>query len=318
MEYQRRWFTMLQLKGTYVFSQNGIEIGRSDNLITTNGRKVLLQYMSEARSEWAADMAIGALETIPASLTDIGLNYETGRFPITLKTYQSAANGSPDLIIVRSTLPASMYANIYEIGIYPESRATNASTRNNTLITDFSDLTNWVVSVADQNQSIPGQGTSAITAFTPQGTASPRIGGFSVELTQNTQYQNNTFNFNLLGYSTVDTLDLLVYNTVAGNLTVTLGDVSGNTYAFNYTLQTNTGYQSISANFPSGVFFTSLINSVTIITDTTAALTIDAIKASTAQELTSEDYLISKSILSNPIAKIYGVPLDIDYYLQVL
>jgi hypothetical protein len=35
-------------------------------------------------------------------------------------------------------------------------------------------------------------------------------------------------------------------------------------------------------------------------------------------ELTSEDYLISKSVLSTPIAKIYGTPLDIEYYVQIL
>jgi len=307
----------LQFKGTYVFSQNGKEIGRSDNLITTNGRKVLLQYLSGTRSDWAADMCIGALNTSVNAL-DVGLNYETGRFPVTLKTYQSATTTNPDLIIVRATLPASLYANIYEIGLYPESKVTNVASRSNNIITDFSDLTNWVAGISDNTQSITNQGTVFITGYIAQGTASPRIGGFSVDISPNTTYQNNTFNINFLGYSAVDTLDLLVYNTVAGNLTLTLQDSVGNSYVFNYTLTTNTGYQSISANFPSNIFFTNQISSITITTDTTAALTLDAIKASVTQELTSEDYIISKSLLSNPIAKIYGTPLDIDYYVQVL
>ena len=70
-----------QFKGTYVFRQNNIEIGRSSNLITTNGRKMILEYLSKSRTDWAVDMAIGALPTTPTA-TDIQLNYETGRYPV--------------------------------------------------------------------------------------------------------------------------------------------------------------------------------------------------------------------------------------------
>lgn len=307
----------LQFKGTYVFKQNGKEIGRSENLITTNGRKVLLQYLAGTRTDWAADMCFGAIDTTP-SLSDIELNFETARVPVSLKTYKSATNSNPDLIIVRGTLPASLYANIYEIGLYPESRITDVANRNNRIITDFSDLSNWVASISDQNQSITDQGTVSITGYSAQGAASPRIGGFSVDLAQNTLYQNNTFGFNLLGYSDLDTLKILAYNTAAGILTVTLKDVQNNSYVFNYTLSDNAGYQVLSAPFPSNVSFTNTINSISISTDNTASVTIDAIKASATTELTNEDYLISKSVLSTPIAKIYGTPLDVEYYVQIM
>lgn len=307
----------LQFKGTYVFKQDGKEIGRSENLITTNGRKVLLQYIAGIRNEWAADMCFGAINTTP-SLSDVELNFETARVPVTLKTYKSATVDNPDLIIVRGTLPASLYANIYEIGLYPESRITDVANRNNKIITDFSDLSNWVASISDQSQSITDQGTVSITGYSPQGSASPRIGGFSVDLAQNTMYENNTFGFNLLGYSDLDSLKILAYNTAAGNLTVTFKDVQNNSYVFNYTLSDNSGYQILSAPFPANVSFINTINSINIKTDNTASVTIDAIKASTTTELTNEDYLISKSVLSTPIAKIYGIPLDVEYYVQVL
>jgi hypothetical protein len=307
----------LQFKGTYVFKQDGKEIGRSENLITTNGRKVILQYLAGTRPDWAADMCFGAIDTAPTA-SDIELNFETARVPVSLKTYKSATNSNPDLIIVRGTLPASLYANIYEVGLYPESRITDVANRNNRIITDFSDLSNWVASIADQSQSITDQGTVSITGYAAQGAASPRIGGFSVDLAQNTSYQNNTFGFNLLGYSDLDTLKILAYNTAAGILTVTLKDVQNNSYVFTYTLTDNTGYQILSAPFPSNVAFTNTINSITITTDNTASITIDAIKASATTELTNEDYLISKSVLSTPIAKIYGTPLDVEYYVQIM
>ena len=307
----------LTFKGTYVFKQDGKEIGRSENLITTNGRKVLLQYLAGTRVDWAADMCFGAIDTAP-SLSDIELNFETARVPVSLKTYKSATSGNPDLIIVRGTLPASLYANIYEIGLYPESRITDVANRNNRIITDFSDLSNWVASIADQSQSITDQGTVSITGYSAQGAASPRIGGFSVDLAQNTSYQNNTFGFNLLGYSDLDTLKILAYNTAAGIVTITLKDVQNNSYVFTYTLSDNAGYQILSAPFPANVSFTNTINSITIATDNTASVTIDAIKASVSTELTNEDYLISKSVLSTPIAKIYGTPLDVEYYVQIM
>jgi len=307
----------LTFKGTYVFKQDGKEVGRSENLITTNGRKVLLQYLAGTRVDWAADMCFGAIDTAP-SLSDIELNFETARVPVSLKTYKSATSGNPDLIIVRGTLPASLYANIYEIGLYPESRITDVANRNNKIITDFSDLSNWVASIADQSQSITDQGTVSITGYSAQGAASPRIGGFSVDLAQNTSYQNNTFGFNLLGYSDLDTLKILAYNTAAGIVTITLKDVQNNSYVFTYTLSDNAGYQILSAPFPANVSFTNTINSITIATDNTASVTIDAIKASVSTELTNEDYLISKSVLSTPIAKIYGTPLDVEYYVQIM
>jgi hypothetical protein len=50
-------------KGTYVFKQNGLEIGRTNNLITSNGRNLILEFLAGARQNWAADMAIGAMPT---------------------------------------------------------------------------------------------------------------------------------------------------------------------------------------------------------------------------------------------------------------
>jgi hypothetical protein len=308
---------MSQFKGTYVFKQDGVEVGRSENIITDDGRKTILQYLSGYRNEWASDLAIGAISNPPLS-TDTELNFETARVPITLKTFRSKTLTDPDLIVLRGTLPSTMYANIYEIGVYPESKNTDIANRNNRILTDFSDLSNWVASVADINNQVAMNGTVEITGFMPQAPQSPRIGGFSVEIYPNTSYYNNTYGFSLQGYSDIDTLKLLVYNTVAGNATVTMTDANNQTLTFNYVLSDNAGYSILSAPFPSGVQYLSTIKSINITTDSTGVLTLDAIKASTTRELTSTEYIISKSVLYNPIAKMYGITLDVEYYLQLL
>jgi len=294
-------------KGTYVFKQNGKEIGRSQNLITTNGRKTILQYLAGVRQNWASDMSIGAISTTPTS-NDVELNFETLRFPVNLKTYSPAANGNPDLIIVRATVPANIYANIYEIGLYADTKNSNAAIRNNSILVDFSNISSWTALAGEVN----------LVEFTPQADNSPRIGPYAVQLNSDTNYTNSSYSFSLQNYSDVDTLKLLAYNTAAGNLTVTLTDISGSSTSYTYTLTDNVDYQVLSVPFNATDKFLNTISTVSLTTDSSAVVTIDCIKASTTAELAQDDYIVSKSVLDVPIAKIFNVPLDIEYYVELL
>jgi hypothetical protein len=305
-------------KGTYVFKENGIEIGRSKNLITTNGRTVLMKYLCGLEPDWASSIAIGAVNQNAPVESDTQLSFETMRVPVTLKTYQPAYAGSPDLVVVRGTLPANMYANIYEIGLFPQSVNSESLTRNNAILTDFTELTNWKTNVYDDTLSITNQGLSQSNPFVPQGIGSPRYGAYSVTISQNTIFSNNEYSTTLLGYSEVDTLDILAYNTVGGTLTVVLTDISGITATVEYSMGTDTSYQKLSANMPSSIRNFSNLQSIDIITDSTASLTIDAIKTSAFGELSSSDYIISRSTLSTPIAKTYNTALDIEYFIELL
>lgn len=309
----------LQFKGTYVFKQNGIEVGRSSNLITTNGRKMILEYLSKSRTDWSVDMAIGALSTTPTA-ADTQLNYETGRYPVTLKSFMSAntITGDPDLIVVRSVIPASIYANIYEIGTYAVSAGNSGSSgKNNFIITDFTDLTAWSVT--------SGNGVTVVS-FTAQLSSSPRIGGNSVSISTSTVYTASNISIPLGNYNQLDTLDILMYNSVGGVMTVKLTDISGITQTLSYTLPTNSGYFSISTLFDSSLSLNSgspisdftYLTGIQITTDSTASVTIDAIKTSSAAEISVEESLVSKSVLGTPIGKLYNVPLDVEYYIELL
>jgi hypothetical protein len=285
-----------------------VEVGRSNNLVTDIGRKIILQYLSRAREEWAADMAIGSLSTTPLS-SDTQLNFETGRYPVILKTFLSATSTDPDLIIVRATIPENVYANIYEIGLYPTKTSfSTVSNRNNIMLSDFSDLTDWSTST----------GTTTVNQFTPQGASSPRIGANSVSLSNSTTYVNTNLSIPVTGYSSIDSLQILIYNSTAGVVTVTLTDVSGITQVINFTTTNNTGYTSLSTLFGPSMSNFTYITAISIATNSAASLTIDAIKTSDASEISVEECLVSKSVLITPIAKLYNVPLDIDYYLKLL
>jgi hypothetical protein len=306
-------------KGTYVFKENGIEIGRSKNLITTNGRKAILQYLAGVKTTWAANLAIGALSGAP-TIDDLELNFETGRYPITLRTYQAATNSTPDLIVVRATLPSNMYANIYEVAIYPTDSTSGSNIMDNKILVDFSDMSNWVTSA----------GYTEIVGFVPQGEQSPRIGNYSVELSSSTTFSNSSLGLSIENYSDLDSLQILAHNVTEGNLTVTMTDSAGYQAIFNYSLSDNIDYQVLSANFPNTIKdpsgnvvnvssqFLSNITTVEFTTDATAFLIIDCLKTAASDQIAISDYIISKSSLSTPIAKTYGVPLDVEYYIELL
>ena len=297
---------MMQFKGTYVFKENGKEVGRSSNLITTSGRSILMQYLCNIKSSWASDLAIGAINTAPTT-SDTQLNFETGRYPVSLKTFISASGGNPDLIVVRSTIPEGVYANIYEVGVYPIPSSATSVDKNNEIIENFSDIPSW-----------SSTGTRTINEFAPGISTSPRVGQYSVRLSQSSSISKTGININLNGYTALDNLELLAYNTVAGDVTVVLTDITGITETVVFTATTNTGYSILSKKFSSSVSNFSYIQSISITTDSNCALTIDAIKVSLGSTISVDDALISKSVLGSPIVKNYNVPLDVEYYIELL
>jgi len=295
------------IKGTYVFKQGGIEIGRSENIITTHGKEAIVQYLADSTFEWASSIAVGSINTTP-TLADLTLQYETARTGVTLKSYK---NGSPSLIIVKGTLDANLSANIYEIGVFPSKTRQVFGTRDQLIIDDFSTIVNWTTSA----------GTAYTTnAYAAQSPYSPRIGLYSVGMSAASTIVNTNFNLDLSTYSPIDTLDLLVNvaSGKSGTLNVTLTDVNGLTSTLAYTFGSTTGYQVLSQALPSSIFALSNIKSVQFATvGANSAITLDALKIAVLSEISDTTSLVSRSVLTTPIAKIYGTPLDIEYYVQL-
>jgi hypothetical protein len=296
------------LKGTYVFKQDGKEVGRSENIITNNGKNAILQYLSGSLQEWASSLAVGTINTTPTA-SDLTLKYEIARSAITLKSYKV---GSPNLLIVKGTLDASIAANIYEVGVFPITTAKVFGKRDTLIITDFSSPSDWSASA----------GTKTNIAYAAQSSVSPRVGLYSLDLAASTTITNPNFFLDLSSYTQVDTLDLLVNvpSGKSGTVRVTLTDIAGASFYRDYTFNASTlsGYQVLSQNFPTSVSTLSTVSSVSIQTiGSSSEIIVDALRVSVLNEVTNSAGLISRSVLTTPIAKIYGVPLDIEYYLQL-
>lgn len=298
------------LKGTYVFKQDGVEIGRSENLITTNGKNTIIKYLTNSTSEWASAITVGALPTA-ATVNDMTLKYEIARTSVTLKSYIS---GTPNLIVVKGTLDSSVVANIYEVGVFPLSTGQVFGTRDQFSVEDFSNVGNWITT----------SGTAYTTnAYAAQSPISPRAGSYSVNLAASSTIKNSLEAISLAKYGVIDTLDILV-NVPSGStgaLALVFTDINGNSYSFaptGYNFSNSTGssvYQVLSANLTPGLLVLSSITSLSI--STTSAITLDAIRISIGSELSANTGLVSRSVLTTPIAKVYGIPLDIEYFVQL-
>lgn len=299
---------MNKITGTYVFKQNGKEIGRSKNLITTNGTAAILQYLSGNSSDWAGSLAVGAMPTT-ANVNDLALRYEIARSAIIFKSYRI---DTPNLIILKGRVDSQVAANIYEIGVYPSNNEKVFGTRDNLIVTDFSTPNDWVIVTGNVN----------LIPYAAQMPSSPRVGLYNLSIESNSEITNDNFIFDLSSYSSLDTLDVLVdvEDGKVGTLNVTLSDVNANSKTISYPFNGNTtaGYQVLSQNFSSDIATLSSISTVTIETvGSLSDIELDSIRVSVLGEISNSTALISRSTLSTPIAKIYGAPLDIEYYVQL-
>lgn len=313
----------MKITGTYVFKQGGEEIGRSENIITANGTRAILQYLTGASQDWAAAIAVGAIP-ITASSADVTLKYEIARSSVTMKSYKY---GFPNQIIVKGTLSSEVSANIYEVGVYPYNTSQVLGKRDQLIIDDFSFSYNWLFSKINGStvSNIPANSnTSYYNNYAAQSAYSPRVGLYSLNIPANSTMSNSNLYVNLSSYTSINTLDVLVNVTAgsSGTMTITLTDVNGKTtssplsYSFNGS--TLAGYQVLSANLPSDIISLSTISNIAIATSgTNSSITVDAMRISLLSEVGDLSGLVSRSVLTTPIAKIVGTPLDIEYYVQI-
>ena len=69
---------------------------------------------------------------------------------------------------------------------------------------------------------------------------------------------------------------------------------------------------------PTSIFTLSTVSSIQIqTTGANSAIVLDVIRVGVKAELTESTSLVSRSVLTDPIVKTSGTPLDIEYYLQL-
>lgn len=313
------------ITGEYIFYENGIEIARSENLITKFGKRFLTTYLAGNISFDKKDLAIGIASNSDFAVADTNtrLGFEFYRTPVSFGSTDIITSGSTTYAVVyKTTIPQDVAGIIKEIGLYP---GTRISTNNydSRFLSDFENNREWY----DSSNANPLIVTSP----------TPRIGAGMIEHKFNTgdtssttkEFKYNIGNLDISGYSVNDNLTLAYNRANTNSSQIRIKFYSSATdYFYGDITPSGTGDQidtvSMSDVFSnqSGTPDSSSISIIGIETTRTSAASaatiyLDGLRINDQDTFDPAFGLISRSSLASPITKVAGRPIDIEYKITL-
>jgi hypothetical protein len=278
----------MDFRGSYRFLLDGQEVASSKNIITTTGKETIKRFLAGNIVDWCGGMAVGAISTA-ASTSDTALYFEIDREKTLFRSFNN------NKIIVKASFPNSLDAIIREVGIFPIPSTTSDNQFQDAIISNFSNE-----SGSSTTNSSVGTGNIVLSS----GTTSFTKTGLSVDLT---------------GYSSVDKLQLLAYNSDSNVKTIKIDMSDGSTtYSLTFpNLAASSGYQVTSVALGSPTI--SKMTEFTIsVTSTNKSVELDCLKFLNTDQINYISGVVSRSVLGSPITKLAGQDLEVEYTLDVL
>lgn len=316
------------ITGEYIFYSDGLEVARSKNIITKFGKRFLTEHLAGMISFTYKDIAIGI-----ANGTDFALADTNSR--LGFEFYKSQVNfGSIDIqpdgdtfsysVVYKTTLPQDLVGTIKEIGLYPGGRVSRIS-YDSKFISTFENNLEW--------KDSDGYNPLLVDSVTP------RVGNYVMKVgmpsgdTANTskEYKLATGVFDLSGYSVNDSITL-AFNKADSN--------ASNIRVIFYSSPTDYFYGDMDISALStgdrivNLSLSDVFDNSSGTPDATniSFIGIEFTRASAssqsyvyldAMRINDEDTfdpgfgMISRSVLSVPIEKLAGRPIDIEYKITL-
>ena len=308
------------INGEYVFLQDGIEIGRSKNILTKYGKRYITEYLAGQSTNPLKDIAIG-ISTTAATVNDTQLGFEFYKSRVTLSSpdiQTSALTGLTTYgVVYKATLPPEISGTINEIGLYPSVTlgSTDYSSRS---ISNFESGQYW----------LDDAGLAVETVSTPI----PLIGTYYIPITATSsslKKYSYDLNLDLSGYSPNDSMTL-AYNQKDTNLDYVfvrayssstdyyeirfLGDLFVGNKIKSLTLN-NLYSSSYGSGTPDNTSITRISVGVKAKSSGSSTVLMDGLRINDEDSFRSDYGLISRSVLSSSITKSLGRQMDIEYRL---
>jgi hypothetical protein len=292
------------MRGTYKYYQGGRQVGQAENLITNDGKRLIMQYLANYRANLATHIGVGAFNTA-ANVTDKELAFEWAKTPI--------ISTSPDytntLLVFKGRFEAPVTGIVYESGLWSPDDAVGEYTSKMLLDFDSSNDT-WTAG-----------------AFV---TTTARVGVDSLRLTPalstTTTAQNLDAVFDLSGYSNADEFKLAYNVNNAFTASVQIRFYADASNYFTYTINTPTAGYKVQKFYKSDFVATGTpswanITFVGVLTTATAggaaSVDFDGLRIDDKDTFTDTNILISRAVPASPVTMIPNVPMDIEYTLDV-
>ena len=314
------------IKGTYIFYEDGVEICRSENIITKFGKRFLTNYIAGNVDFQLKDIALGIASSsdYAVSASNSRLGFEFYRLPVSYGSIDIQSDGLGGFTyatVYKTTIPQDVAGIVKEVGLFPGKR-TSINNYDDKFLVDFEDNTLWTKS------------TDGVTSPDIVTTNSPRIGSYLVKMTtsgssSSIQYNTNVNNLDISGYSVFDTLSLAFYEGDAnlGSIKVRFYSSATDYYEASFTGDGSAG------NRIKSVALSTMLNNPVNTPDATAISKIGIIVTSDSGGATSTYFdglrindedtfdpsygLISRSALTTPLTKLAGRQVDIEYRLDL-
>lgn len=294
------------MRGIYRFYQNNELIAEHENLITTEGKRLILRYLAGQSPSLGAAIGLG-VSGVAATSADTILGFEIDRVAVDLKNADYVNN----VVLFKGTIEQDAAFSIYEAGLW--STATNdlSGEFDSRLMTTFdSDLEAWTNITLDSSVARTGPDAAKVSAGS-SATTSPRL----------------DVDMDLSGYSANDTFYLAFSkpnNNIASIKLIFEDTSTGGSFSLTKTVSSlPTGYNILA--FRKGDFVVSGTISWDSITrfgfDVTATATagyviLDGLRIEDLDTVNQNFVLVSHTVLSSPLVKSSTAPMDVEYALD--
>jgi len=316
------------INGEYIFYSDGVEIARSKNIITKFGKRFLTEHLAGMIPFTYKDIAIGIANGTDYAVSDtnsrLGFEFYKSRVNFGSIDIQPNGLGYSYSVIYKTTLPQDVVGTIKEIGLYPAEKTT-VGLYSSKFISTFEDNLEW----KDSNGYNP-EITDLVT---------PRIGNYVIKIgmpsgdTSSTskEYKLATGQFDISGYSVNDSLSI-AFNKAdsnASSITIKFYTTSADYfYAGGSITSLSTGDHIVEYSMES--LFDNMVGSpdagnisqigiefARTSTSSQSYIYVDALRVNDEDTFDPSYGMISRSVLSTPIEKLAGRPIDIEYKLTL-
>lgn len=295
-------------------------------MITKFGKRFLIDYIAGNSNFDAKDIAIGIATSSQLALADTNtrLGFEIYRLPVKLTSINIEDNGSGGFnyySIFKTTIPQDISGVICEIGLYPGIRKS-LNLFDSKFITSFESNVIWV----DSSNNSPALEPNSSTFLSKVGENMVR---FNVNASASKEYYNSIVLLDLSGYSVNDSLTLAYKKADNNTSKIRIKFYSSDT-AYYYADFTPSGANedkvesvSMSTVFNNIVGSPDLSNITKIGVEVTAgaggntSVYFDGIRINDEDTFDPQYGLIARSILTTPLQKPSGRPVDIEYKLKL-
>jgi hypothetical protein len=306
------------LKGEYIFYKDGIEVARSKNIVTNNGKEQIINYLSRQNSEYGSRIVLGCGSSTPLA-TDEFVQFEVFPTPVQFKTVDYTQ--TPTQIVFRTTLPSTFKGVVYESGL------STIGGVNMSVLNDINDNPEIFASFDPDYESWELSTGVSIHANDLEGTPRLRVGDSGLEfiVPASSTKQSTWYNATPLGYLISSDKIKIAFH-VSGSVPNSVGvkmAVDSLNY-FQYTIPSASialGYNIVTINVAqlSRVGDPNIENTqeltVTVSSGASAStVTMDAMRFDQYSSV-DKAILVSRSILTTPLVVEGGVPFDIEYRL---